>query len=94
MQYNTYKLDFFDMSNYIISHQQNFFRIMLKPDNYGEIIKKRRRFLKLTQEELAEAANVSLRSIKAIESGEGNPTIQQISKILETLGMRLKIEIR
>ncbi len=67
---------------------------MSQPDNYGEIIKKRRRFLKLTQEELAEAANVSLRSIKTIESGEGNPTLQQMSKILEILGMRLKIEVK
>ncbi|MCK6605280.1 MAG: helix-turn-helix domain-containing protein [Ignavibacteriaceae bacterium] len=60
----------------------------------GEIIQKRRMFLKLTQQQLAEYAGISLRSLKSIESGSGNPTIQQLTKVLEILGMRLNIEVK
>ena len=60
----------------------------------GTIVVKRRKFLKITQEQLAEVAGISMRSLKLIESGNGNPTVKQISKILIVLGMNLNIEIQ
>lgn len=62
--------------------------------NIGNSIAKRRKFLKLTQPQLAELAGISLRSLKSIESGEGNPTLTQIMKILNILGMKLDIIVR
>lgn len=57
----------------------------------AEVIVKRRKFLGLTQTELAERAGVALRSLKSIELAEGNPTFHQLSKILYILGMKLTI---
>lgn len=62
--------------------------------NIALIIEKRRKFLKLTQSRLAELAGVSLRSLKAIESGKGNPTISQLAKILDVLGMKITVELQ
>lgn len=57
----------------------------------GQIIKERRDLLNITQKDLAEIVGVSLRSLVDIESGNGNPTIDQLSKILNALGLALKI---
>ena len=59
-----------------------------------ELIRKRRRFLKLTQAQLAERAEISLRSLKSIENGVGNPTLRQMAKILDILGMNLTVELK
>ena len=63
--------------------------------NYiGEQIKKRRKFLKLTQDDLAEISDISVRSLKAVEKGEGNPGLRQLIKLLDTLGLEIKVGIR
>jgi y4mF family transcriptional regulator len=58
----------------------------------GAEIKKRRKLLKITQNDLAEISEVSIRSLKDIETGKGNPTIIQLLKILDTLGLVIKIK--
>lgn len=60
-------------------------------EKIGEIIKKRRKLLKITQNDLSEISGVSLRSLKDIETGKGNPTISQLLKILNSLGLKLNI---
>ncbi len=60
-------------------------------EKIGEIIKKRRKLLKITQNDLSEISGVSLRSLKDIETGKGNPTIFQLLKILNSLGLKLNI---
>ncbi len=57
-------------------------------------LKKRRITLVLTQERLAELADISLRTIKEIESGKGNPTFATLSKIADVLGMEIKLEVK
>ncbi len=57
----------------------------------GQIIRQARKELDLTQEGLAELAGVSIRSLQNIETG-GNPTIDKVSKVLEALGLKIKIE--
>ena len=62
-----------------------------------ELIKKlreRREALKVTQEHLAELSGVGLRTLKAIETGKGNPTIDTLTKLAEVLGLKLKLEVR
>ncbi|HEY5122496.1 MAG TPA: helix-turn-helix domain-containing protein [Ignavibacteria bacterium] len=60
----------------------------------GTEIKKRRKLLGIIQPDLAEIAGISLRSLKEIETGKGNPTFIQLLKVLDSLGLRIKIESR
>jgi len=57
----------------------------------GQIIKERRVYLGITQKDLAEIVGISLRSLVNIENGTGNPTIDQLNKILNALGITIKI---
>ncbi len=57
-------------------------------------LKDRREALKVNQEYLAELSGVSLRTLKAIESGKGNPTFDTLNKLAEVLGMELKLEVK
>ena len=51
----------------------------------GNAIKERRKMLKITQRTLAELAGVGINTLTKIERGEGNPTIEVLEKILDTL---------
>ena len=57
-------------------------------------LKERREALRVTQKHLAELSGVGLRTLKAIESGKGNPTIETLNKLADVLGLELKLEIR
>ncbi|MBP6427144.1 MAG: helix-turn-helix transcriptional regulator [Bacteroidia bacterium] len=62
-------------------------------DHLISTIKKRRETLNINQESLAELANIGLRTLKQIESGRGNPTINTLQKLADVLGMELKLEV-
>jgi len=62
-------------------------------DHLISTIKKRRETLNINQEALAELANIGLRTLKQIESGRGNPTINTLQKLADVLGMELKLEV-
>lgn len=66
---------------------------MIKKE-FGNIIKQRRKYLQITQKELAEIVGIGLRSLLDIENGKGNPTIDQLQKITESLGLKLEISIK
>lgn len=57
-------------------------------------LKNRRVQLGVTQEQLAELAAVALRTVKALDSGKGNPTVSTLLKLADVLGMELNLEIR
>ena len=59
----------------------------------GQVIKERSKFLKIRQKDLSEIVGISLRSLVDIETGKGNPTIDQLNKILDVLGLSIKIII-
>ena len=59
-----------------------------------KILKDRREALKVTQEYLAELSGVGLRTLKSIETGKGNPTIETLNKLADVLGMELKLEVK
>lgn len=61
--------------------------------NYS-IIKERRVLLGLTQQDLADYAGLSLRIVKSIEVGKGNPSVSTLSKIAEVLGLELLLKVR
>lgn len=60
----------------------------------GELIKKRREFLNLRQEDLAELSNVTIKTIHLIELGKGNPSFLTLSKLSEVLGLELLLQIK
>jgi len=59
-----------------------------------ETLKKRRKLLGLTQVQFAELSGVSLRAVKALESGKSNPTFQTLTKLAEVLDMELHLEVK
>ena len=58
------------------------------------IIKERRSLLGLTQQDLADYTELSLRIIKNIESGKGNPSLKTLTKIADILGVELILKIK
>ena len=59
-----------------------------------DTLKERRSQLKISQSDLAEMANVSLATVKDIERGKGNPSLQTVEKILAVLGMEMTYRVR
>lgn len=50
--------------------------------------------LKVTQETLAELSGVGLRTLKQLESGKGNPTLNTIQKLADVLGLELCLKVK
>lgn len=59
-----------------------------------EVMKSRRKSLSLSQQDLAEMAGIGLSTVKDIERGQGNPSLDTILKILEVLGMEMIFQVR
>ena len=59
-----------------------------------DIMKQRREFLSLTQQDLAEMAEVGVATIKDIERGKGNPALNTIKKILDVLGIEIEYKVK
>jgi len=62
--------------------------------DFYDIIKDRRVLLNITQQDLADISGVSLRTIKAIEKGNGNPSIDTLRKVADALGLELIMKVR
>ena len=60
----------------------------------GKAIKERRKVLRITQRTLAELSGVGINTLTKIERGEANPTLAVLEKLLDTLGLRLTVEIK
>lgn len=59
-----------------------------------QVMKSRRKTLSLSQQDLAEMSGIGLSTIKDIERGKGNPSIANVYKILEVLGMEIDFKVR
>jgi DNA-binding XRE family transcriptional regulator len=60
----------------------------------GSLIKRRRKILNITQQQLSNISEVSLRTIKTIELNKSNVTINNLIKILNVLGYELFINLK
>jgi len=60
----------------------------------GLEIRKRRKYLSITQEDLAEITGISRRSLQYIESGKMNSSVEQLEKILKALGLEIIIRTK
>ena len=57
-------------------------------------MKERRNLLGITQNDLAEMSGVGIATIKDIERGKGNPSMNTIESILEVLGIEIVYKVR
>ncbi len=62
--------------------------------NLGEVIKKRRKLLSITQRELAELAEVGINTLTKVERGEANPSLAVLNRILDTLGLEIEVRVK
>lgn len=60
----------------------------------GIQLRNRRESLKLKQEDLAEMAGVTTKTLHLLESGQGNPSLSTINKIMGVLGLEFFIDIK
>ena len=60
----------------------------------GNAIKERRKKLGINQQTLADLASVAVNTVVAIERGEGNPQLGTLLTILDTLGLRMNIDMK
>lgn len=67
---------------------------LIAPMNSYNIIKERRSILGLTQQDLADYTGLSVRIIKSIESGKGNPSMSTLSKIADILGLEIIMKVK
>jgi y4mF family transcriptional regulator len=58
------------------------------------IIKERRARLGLSQQDLAEFAEVGIATVKDIERGKGNPSLHTLQKIMTVLGLEMIIQTK
>lgn len=56
-----------------------------------EIMKDQRKKLGITQQDLAEMAEIGITTIKQIEAGKGNPSLSTVEKMKDFFGLLLKI---
>lgn len=57
----------------------------------GERIRQRRKSLNVNQPTLALLAGIGLNTLVSLEKGTGNPKIETVMAVLDTLGMKLEI---
>ena len=63
-------------------------------ENMAQRIKLRREQLSYTQKDLAELTGISERSIRSVENGEGGTSIRSWYRILDILGLEMKIVLK
>ena len=60
----------------------------------GKIVQERRNELGLKQQDLAEMADVTIKSVYTIENNKGNPTINVLSKVFNVLVLEITVKIK
>ncbi|MBQ9230784.1 MAG: helix-turn-helix transcriptional regulator [Prevotella sp.] len=60
----------------------------------GSVIKERRALLGISQQDLADYSGIGISTVKDIERGVGNPSLQTITKILDVVGLEMVLQIK
>ena len=61
---------------------------------FAEQIKKRRKALKITQNDLCEISGISVATISAVENAHLDPSLSTMNKLCETLGLDIIVKAR
>ena len=66
----------------------------MKTGEIGLFIARRRKELGVNQRELADLCGVSEHALCNLERGVGNPTLNLVNAVAETLGLELKLDVK
>ena len=66
----------------------------MKAMEVGLLIRKRLMSLRIDQRTLSEIARISVHTLSNIEAGKSNPTVAILERLLNALGMELRIKIK
>jgi len=59
----------------------------------GEKLRNRREVLGLLQSQLSSLSGISTRTIQLVEQGKGNPSLETLSQLTDSLGLRLDLVV-
>lgn len=62
--------------------------------NIGATIKERRALLGISQQDLADYSGVGISTIKDLERGIGNPSVETLRKILDVVGLEMVLQVK
>ena len=60
----------------------------------GKIIKERRALLGISQQDLSDYSGVGISTVKDLERGVGNPSIDTLRKILDVVGLEMVLQLK
>ena len=64
----------------------------MNKEELAGIVKRRRKQLNLDIEVLALESGISLRTIRQIESGKGNPRLDTLNTLFKSLGLKMEVK--
>ena len=67
---------------------------LMKIQEIGAFMAKRRKSLRVNQRELASLCGVSEHALCNLERGIGNPTMKLVSSVAEALGLELRMVVK
>ncbi|MDQ3051862.1 MAG: helix-turn-helix domain-containing protein [Bacteroidota bacterium] len=59
-----------------------------------DLIVSRRKELNIKQDELASLTEIAIRTIRDLENGKGNPSLETLDKLMGVLGIQLKFSLK
>lgn len=62
--------------------------------NIGATIKGRRALLGISQQDLSDYSGVGISTIKDLERGIGNPSVETLRKILDVVGLEMVLQVK
>lgn len=62
--------------------------------NIGNTIKERRALLGISQQDLADYSGVGISTVKDLERGVGNPSMETLRKVLDVVGMEMVLQVK
>ena len=60
----------------------------------GKVIKARRALLGISQQDLSDYSGVGISTVKDLERGVGNPSIETLKKILDVVGLEIILQLK
>ena len=60
----------------------------------GKVIKERRALLGISQQDLSDYSGVGISTVKDLERGVGNPSIDTLKKIIDVVGLELILQVK
>ena len=66
----------------------------MNTEEIGELIKRRRASLQIDQRTLGEISGIAVHTLSNIEAGRGNPTVATLERVLDAVGMELRVEVK